>query len=100
MAKKTNANGSNDVNWGLFYQEHSKDLDKRKSIKVKLPLRQHIKLHALKLFTENNISETVEEAIDGYFEVLKEAEENGSMEHAASAEALRASEAGAAETEA
>lgn len=74
-------------NWGLFYQEHSKDLSKRKSIKVKLPLRQHIKLHALKLFTENNISETVEEALDGYFEVLREAEEDGEMELPEDAEA-------------
>lgn len=63
-------------NWGLFYQQHSKDLGKRKSIKVKLPLRQHIKLHALKLFTENNISETVEEALDGHFEELREDEDS------------------------
>lgn len=75
-------------NWGLFYQQHSKDLSKRKSIKVKLPLRQHIKLHALKLFTENNISETVEEALDGHFEELREAEggEMGLEEAQAAAE--------------
>ena len=62
-------------NWGLFYREHTKDLDARKSIKVKLPIRQHIKLHALKLFTEKNISETVEKALDAYFAEMKAAEE-------------------------
>lgn len=53
---------------GVFIREQKKDLSARKSIKVKLPIRQHIKLHALKLFTENNISETVEIALDEFFE--------------------------------
>ncbi len=66
---------ADEPNWGLFYREHTKDLDARKSIKVKLPIRQHIRLHALKLFTEKNISETVEKALDKYFEEMKAAEE-------------------------
>ncbi|HLE98024.1 MAG TPA: hypothetical protein VI997_11685 [Candidatus Thermoplasmatota archaeon] len=66
--KLTNAD---EPNWGLFYREHAKDLTARKSIKIKLPIRQHIKLHAMKLFTENNISETVERALDDYFQKLK-----------------------------
>jgi hypothetical protein len=53
---------------GVFLREQKKDLSSRKSIKVKLPIKQHIKLHALKLFTENNISETVEIALDEFFE--------------------------------
>lgn len=53
---------------GVFIREQKKDLSSRKSIKVKLPIRQHIKLHALKLFTENNISETVQIALDEFFE--------------------------------
>ncbi|MBI4393359.1 MAG: hypothetical protein HY556_06140 [Euryarchaeota archaeon] len=56
--------------WGLFYNE-KKDLSQRKSIKVKLPIRQHIKLHALKLFTESNISKTVEAALDTYFDKMQ-----------------------------
>lgn len=72
MSKKLN--NADDPNWGLFYREHAKDLTARKSIKIKLPIRQHIKLHAMKLFTENNISETVEAALDDYFEKLKAAE--------------------------
>ena len=63
--------GGDEPNWGLFYREHTKDLDARKSIKVKLPIRQHIRLHALKLFTEKNISETVEKALDAYFAQMK-----------------------------
>jgi hypothetical protein len=59
-------------NWGLYAQTPKKNMDARKSIKVKLPIRQHIKLHALKLFTEKNISETVEKALDAYFREMKE----------------------------
>lgn len=57
--------------WGLFYNGQKRDLTARKSIKVKLPIRQHIKLHALKLFKESNISETVEAALDMYFERMR-----------------------------
>lgn len=60
--------GIDDKDLGVFIREQKKDLSSRKSIKVKLPIKQHIKLHALKLFTENNISETVEIALDEYFE--------------------------------
>ena len=64
--------------WGLFYNGGKRDLSARKSIKVKLPIRQHIKLHALKLFKESNISETVEAALDLYFEKMRvEREANG-----------------------
>jgi hypothetical protein len=57
--------------WGLYVDEQRRDMDSRKSIKVKLPIRQHIKLHALKLFSENNISQTVEAALDMYFERMR-----------------------------
>lgn len=72
MTKKFNPD---EPTWGLFYRENVKDLDARKSIKVKLPIRQHIKLHAMKLFSENNISETVERALDAYFEQMKKEQE-------------------------
>lgn len=61
------AKGSNDE-LDVFIREQQKDLSVRKSIKVKLPIRQHIKLHALKLVTENNISETVETALDEFLD--------------------------------
>lgn len=61
--------------WGLYAQQPKKNMEARKSIKVKLPLRQHIKLHALKLFTEKNISETVEKALDSYFANMKDVEQ-------------------------
>lgn len=60
--------------WGLYVDEQRKDLSERKSLKVKLPLRQHIKLHAIKMFSENNISETIEVALDLYFEKMRELE--------------------------
>lgn len=71
MTKLTNADAPT---WGLYAQQPKKNMDARKSIKVKLPIRQHIKLHALKLFTEKNISETVEKALDAYFSGMKENE--------------------------
>ena len=60
--------------WGLYADEGRRDLTSRKSIKVKLPIRQHIKLHALKLFSENNISQTVEAALDLYFDRMRASE--------------------------
>ena len=79
MTKMTNADAPT---WGLYAQSPKKNMEARKSIKVKLPIRQHIKLHALKLFTEKNISETVEKALDAYFTTMKEDEQQivGRME--------------------
>jgi hypothetical protein len=79
MSKLTNAD---DPTWGLYAAQPKKNMDARKSIKVKLPIRQHIKLHALKLFTEKNISETVEKALDAYFREMKDSEQEalGKME--------------------
>ena len=56
---------------GMFVSPRARDMNVRKSIKVKLPIRQHIRLHALKLFGENNISQTVEHALDHYFDKLQ-----------------------------
>ena len=72
MTKLSNADAPA---WGLYAQQPKKNMEARKSIKVKLPLRQHIKLHALKLFTEKNISETVEKALDSYFATMKDVEQ-------------------------
>lgn len=69
MSKLSNADSPN---WGLYATQPKKNMEARKSIKVKLPIRQHIKLHALKLFTEKNISETVEKALDAYFREMKQ----------------------------
>ncbi|MGQ0534532.1 MAG: hypothetical protein ACT4PT_00465 [Methanobacteriota archaeon] len=76
MTMEEKRRNADDPNWGLFMDASGpKDLSARKSIKVKIPLRQHIKLHALKLFSENNISEVVEAALDDYFVKLRAAEE-------------------------
>lgn len=79
-AKLSNADSPQ---WGLYAKTPvRKNMDARKSIKVKLPIRQHIKLHALKLFTEKNISETVEKALDHYFRDMKDSDQEavGKME--------------------
>ena len=80
MSKLSNADAPT---WGLYATAPKrKNMEARKSIKVKLPIRQHIKLHALKLFTEKNISETVEKALDVYFTTMKDHEQEavGRME--------------------
>lgn len=41
-------------------------LRREKQLKVKVPLRQHLRLHSLKVLTGQNISETVEEALTEY----------------------------------
>jgi hypothetical protein len=45
-------------------------LRKDKQLKVKLPLRQHLRLHSLKVLTGQNISDTVAEALTGYLDGL------------------------------
>lgn len=80
MSKLNNADSPT---WGLYAATPTrKNMEARKSIKVKLPIRQHIKLHALKLFTEKNISETVEKALDAYFTNMKDTDQEaiGRME--------------------
>lgn len=84
---------TDDKQLGVFIRERQQDLSVRKSIKVKLPIRQHIKLHALKLFGENNISETVELALDEYFDRLGEDGAEGA-EAAAEAASAAAGESG------
>ena len=73
MAKRFDE--ASEPEWGLYVDEQRRDLTARKSIKVKLPIRQHIKLHALKLFSENNISQTVEVALDLYFDQMRRQEQ-------------------------
>lgn len=43
-------------------------LDEDKPLKVKLPLRQHLRLHSLKVLTGQTISQTVAEALTQHLE--------------------------------
>lgn len=43
-----------------------------KELKVKLPLRHHIRLHSLKLVRKEAISDTVMKALTEYFQRLEE----------------------------
>lgn len=51
------------------------NLEERKNIKVKLPIRQHLRLQAWRLFGEDTVSSTVERALDLYFENLRRSED-------------------------
>ena len=58
-----------------------------KEMKVKVPLEYHIKLHGLKLLSNQSISKSVEHALQKYF---KELESQGNNPAAALGAALRA----------
>lgn len=49
-------------------QEDDVDLSEPKTLKVSLPARLHLQLHSLKILTGTNISDTVEDALNNYFE--------------------------------
>lgn len=42
----------------------------KKVLKVKVPTQMHMSLHTLKILSDQNISETVEEALRRYFDDL------------------------------
>lgn len=44
--------------------------DELKQVRVKIPVRQHIQLHSLRLLTDRTISEIVRDALDRWFEEL------------------------------
>lgn len=52
----------------VFAFEKDQDLDALKEIKVAIPVAHHLKLHALKITENRNISETVSAAVEAYFE--------------------------------
>lgn len=55
------------------------DLEERKEVRVKIPLGYHLKLHSMKVLTGKQISDTVTEALETYFEDLQGDEERSSL---------------------
>lgn len=49
-------------------QEGDADLSERKTLKISLPAKLHLQLHTVKILKGKNISDTVEEALDEFFE--------------------------------
>lgn len=49
-------------------QEGDADLSERKTLKVSLPAKLHLQLHTVKILKGRNISDTVETALEEYFE--------------------------------
>jgi hypothetical protein len=47
-----------------------RDLDALRGLKVKLPLRHHLKLQTLRVYHGHGISETVSAALEAYFASL------------------------------
>lgn len=44
------------------------DLSERKTLKVSVPAKLHLQLHTVKILQGKNISDTVEAALEDYFE--------------------------------
>lgn len=55
--------------------------DKQKEIKVKIPVAYHVKLHTLKVLRGQEISSSVEAALDRYFEQLAKDPRGRKLEH-------------------
>jgi len=49
-------------------QEGDRELSERKTLKVSLPAKLHLQLHTVKILKGRNISDTVENALDEFFE--------------------------------
>lgn len=49
-------------------KEDNPDLDREKTLKVRLPKRLHLKLHTTKILTGTTISDNVEEALNLFFD--------------------------------
>lgn len=46
----------------------AKNLEEPKTLKVTIPVGMHLRLHSLKILQGKNLSRTVEEALDAYFD--------------------------------
>lgn len=57
---------------GLETNDHEKDLDESKRLKIQVPVRQHLRLHQIKVLEGQNLSESVRRALEMYFEHLEE----------------------------
>lgn len=49
-------------------------LERRKEIRIEIPMRQHLKLRAIKLFTDRTMSQTIQEALDGHLDRIMDEE--------------------------
>lgn len=48
--------------------EDRADMEERKEVKVKIPTAYHVKLHSIKVLTGQQLSTTVTEALQTYFD--------------------------------
>lgn len=51
----------------MYLNEDEDTIDGEKQLKVKIPVRMHVRLHTLKILTGETISDTVAEALEAYF---------------------------------
>lgn len=82
------------------------DLDEMKPLRVKIPLRLHIKLHTLRLLTGKNMSHTVQVALERYLDdimkteiTIEEKEDDGGEAEAEEPAAAEAEDGGGASAE-
>lgn len=52
----------------MHIESAAHNLDEPKTLKVSLPTRVHLKLHHIKILKGTNVSETVRQALEAYFE--------------------------------
>lgn len=59
----------------MMIRDGPRDLDEPKTLKVTLPTKLHLQLHQLKILSGQNISDTVEEALESYFDEYRDEQE-------------------------
>lgn len=60
----------------MMIRDTPRDLEEPKTLKVTLPTKLHLQLHQLKILSGQNISDTVEEALEVYFEEYRDTKED------------------------
>jgi hypothetical protein len=68
---QTTANRDEAPRNGLYANEPRRDMAELRTLKVKLPIAQHIQLHSMRVYRGDGISETVIAALQLYFESMR-----------------------------
>ncbi len=71
----------------MMIRDGPRDLDEPKTLKVTLPTKLHLQLHQLKILSGQNISDTVEEALESYFDDYRDEQEGNTQGPAGNATA-------------
>ncbi len=67
----------------MMIRDGPRNLDEPKTLKVTLPTKLHLQLHQLKILSGQNISDTVEDALNAYFDDYRDDQRDSASSEAA-----------------